>query len=119
MKLTDMITQHPGGWSDIIANVGAYARGMTVDVSSMNWVQEYMRTEKGKVSSISITKVPMPDGHTSSNVNLYDFLCTDFDGSSGVIASNIYRVMMRYGFPVPGDKEWLKPSSSWGIWGRL
>lgn len=116
MKVTDLVTQHPGGWADIVAACRAYAPEKVVVVSTSSWTDDHiMKTKRGATMS-SVTVVPVFAGMHDDKCKLIDVLDADIPGVSGEIAAGIYRIFLKYGIPVPGDKLWMKPASTWDIW---
>lgn len=119
MRVNDLVTQHPGGWNDIVAATRAYAPNFVVSSSQLRWVLDFIVTKKKGLEMPSPAKVFVPGEYMVEERKLVDILDSDFVGASGSIASGIFRIFIKYGIPVPGDKEWLKPASTWSIWRNL
>lgn len=112
--LKDCVTQHPGGWQDIIDFVNA-----NYDRYQASYV----------VTDASVKRVLRPA--TNSNLKREDGLMSDLvykadqiqqelprlemihSGIAGVTASMGWAVLKSLGLPLPGSKEWLKPCSQW------
>lgn len=109
--LKDSVTQHPGGWEDIINYVNEhydrykatykvvdasvekivnYAKAGTPSTSSLYYNAQERREELPKLESI---KHPV----------------------SGITASLGWIILKELGLPTPGHKDWLKPCSKWRV----
>lgn len=116
MKVSQLITQHPGGWQDIMAMLRAKHPDVEVKVSEQSWTVDYIAVHKKGMNLQSNTKVLTHAGKIDSIVPLGKLLDMDADfpvSSTGALASMLHRMLMGLGFPVPGDKEWMKPAMTW------
>jgi len=110
--LKDLTTEHPGGWEDIIAFVNEHfdryqAGYKEVDARVQRVARGYTQSAEKLgadlvYSSLEITKTLPRLEQISHPV-------------SGICATMGWAVLKTLGLPIPGHKDWKKPSSQWRV----
>jgi hypothetical protein len=113
MKLVDLATCHPGGWQDIIDTIKRRWPELTVKVVDKTWGVTTRKTNrKGEEIDVG-TKRLVQAGAEERTFSLAVYLENLERNTSGMLAGDAHAVLLRAGLPVPGDKSWLQPASTW------
>lgn len=112
--LKDLITQHPGGWQDIIdyvnENYDRYqATYKIVDATVKRVPREYSNSsakrEKGALADLIYNSEERQEELPRLELVKHPI--------AGIAASMGWSVLKALELPVPGHKDWLKPCSKW------
>ena len=115
MKLVDLVTMHPGGWQDIIDFVKKKMPDAVVDISSPVWSMTNVVVNRRGEELFTLVNRASRSSDYMSRYSLPDFLENVEYVCSGLLATEAVRVLLKVGLPVPGDKDWLKPSGKWKV----
>jgi hypothetical protein len=113
MKVVDLVTQHPGGWEDILENIKLRWPDLTVDVSQVLWGRTNRVLDRKGEEKLTVTFRPERKGEDRRKFVLYEYLENVEQDCSGMLATEAVRCLRNAGLPVPGDKQWKKPAADW------
>lgn len=103
MKLVDCVTEHPGGWQDIIDAIG-----------------EKTASVGGAAYDVTFGVETRPDFRGRKTIHIErryrgEFKrLEDIEGDiSGRVAATGWEWLRINGYPLPGSEAWMKPAKEW------
>lgn len=105
--LSKIITQHPGGYPDIMATLERYSDHLVIwstftsELDPQNPRERKIVEEKHEISYADIL--------TAIHETIKD------TRTSGLIAGQIQSILTKYGLPVIGNDMWLQPAEMWSV----
>jgi len=109
--LKDLITQHPGGWSDVIEFVNKH-----FDRYKASYKAVEAQLDKQVIYQKSGDKVEKSWSATDT-VSILPRLEEIHHPTSGIAAHMGWVILRALKLPLPGSKEWLQPCSKWKVEG--
>ena len=88
--LNDLVTEHPGGWADILQALQAHAG-----------------------ESLNVSKLPVIKPKQVDAGDIAYKLANLENSCSGLLANEAQAELAKAGLPLPGTKHWLEPAEKW------
>jgi hypothetical protein len=113
MKLVDLVTDHPGGWADILEGIKTLWPDLTIDVAQALWGStNKVRDRKGEEQATLVFRLEKK-GEDRRRYLLHEYLGGLEHRCGGMLAAEAIRCLERAGLPVPGDEQWSLYAADW------
>lgn len=107
--LKDCVTQHPGGWQDIIDYVNANYDRYQASYKEVEAISDTGRATYNSDGTLTYERVARSNESERKLPRLEEL----HHGMAGITASMGWEILRSLGLPLPGSKEWLKPCANW------
>jgi hypothetical protein len=113
MKLVDLVTEHPGGWADILDSIEAVWPDLSIDVAQALWGKTNMAGGGKGEEKATLVFRPEKRGEDRRKYLLHAYLRGLEHHCSGMLAAEAIRCLKHAGLPVPGEEQWSLYAADW------